>query len=321
MNHFPSMDSEDNYQDLQNSLNLSDFKEEYINLEEPLNSIKPIFKIDNYINNNNEERPTAGISNYGNDDNKKLKENKTFLKKKRIKKKLILPFIDENKEKEKNIIIEIPETKQKKKPGRKTKKNPNIEHTKFADDNIRRKCKHLILKYLLEFINSVIFEMYKGNIGLGILKKELQTINQSQKSNATVNFNKDFLQKNIGEIFSENISGRYTALPLDHNKNIINILKNEEDENKKIHFIKLFNLSFKQCLNHFIGKENVDELKGLKCFSEIKDEIINNYPKDGKNYCENLEFYLNNYEEMLGQKKARRSRKKKEKIISLNEIN
>ena len=45
-------------------------------------------------------------------------------------------------------------------------------HNKFADDNLRRKCKHLVLKSLLEFINGEIERRYKNNIGKGILKTQ-----------------------------------------------------------------------------------------------------------------------------------------------------
>lgn len=288
----------------QNSFSIFESKDDHINLEESQNECKQIFN-----DKNSEERPTSGISNDGHTENKNLKKPRKFLNKKR-KKQSFITFTNKIEEEEKEIIIAIPGNK--KKPGRKTKMNPNIDHTKFADDNIRRKCKHFVLKNLLKCINYNIQNIYDGNIGIGIFKKELQTIKQSQKSDATINFNKDFLKKTIGEIFSENISTRYTIYPQDHNKNIIAFLMNEEDENKKRYFTKLFNLNFKECLNHFIGKEKIDELQGMKCFSEIKDDILKKYPKDGDTYCENLEYYLNNYEVIIEQKKARKPRKNKE---------
>ena len=125
------------------------------------------------------------------------------------------------------------------------KENKNkYEHNKYSDDNIRRKCKHLVLKHLLEFLNYKIRNIYNGNIGNGIFKKELQILNQSQKSDATINFNRIFLTKTIGEIFSENISGRFTNYPIYHNKVLINKLMNENDEQKRIYFNNLFNLNF-----------------------------------------------------------------------------
>ena len=106
-------------------------------------------------------------------------------------------------------------------------------HTKYSDDNVRRKCKHLVLKSLLEFINEKIYQMYNGNIENGIFRKELQTMNQSQKSDATINFNKDFIKKKIVDILSEKISGRFTNYFEYHNKILIEKLMNEKDEDKK----------------------------------------------------------------------------------------
>ena len=304
-----SINTDNNGQDFQCSFSLISFKDEASIEERLLRNFKPIIKFENL--NNYEEKPTAEISKDEFDINKNLlKRKKNILNNKKNNKKKA--SLVSNNQKEKKISIEITK-KIKKKPGRKTKMNPNLEHNKFSDDNMRRKCKHYILKYLLKFINDDIKNIYNNNIGCGILKKELQTLNQSQKSDATVNFNKALLKKTIGEIFSENISSRYSILPSNHNKNIINSLMNENDENKKIHFTKLFNLTFDECLKHFIEKEQIDELRGLKCFSQIKDEILKKYPQDGNNYYDNLKFYYENYEDLLDQKRPRKSKKAKEK--------
>ena len=207
-------------------------------------------------------------------------------------------IIENNKENKKKTI--------RKKPGRKTKRSRNEVHNKFASDNIMRKCKHFVLKSLLKFINEKIKFLYNDNIGRGVVIKELKTLDQYQIANATIKFNQDFLKKTIEEIFSENISGRYSVLLIDHNKKLIKNLLNENDENKKIYFTKLFSLSFKECLNHFIEKEYVDELQGLTCFSQIKDKILKDYPEDGENYYDNLKYYLENFEERLYSKKARK---------------
>ena len=214
-----------------------------------------------------------------------------------------------------NVLINIQneETKNtKKKCGRKrlrTDDNNKSEHNKFSDDNIRRKCKHLVLKYTLEFINNQIKRKYEGNIGNGIFKKELQTLNQSQKSDATIIFNQNFLTKSIGDIFSEKISGRFTNFPPDYNKLLIEKLRNENDEDKKKYFNKLFDITFIECLRYFSGEDYNDELKGLKRFNDIKNEIVEKYREDGEEYIDTLFYYLKNYEEIINNKKARKPRK------------
>ena len=200
-----------------------------------------------------------------------------------------------------------------KKCGRKRMRTDNSkeEHNKYTDDNIRRKCKHLVLKNFFEFINIKISKIYNGDIGNGVYKKELQTINQSQISDATINFNKNFVNKKLGDIFSADISGRFTNIPSEFNKILINKLMNEEDINKKIYFNKVFNITFIECMKHFIGQSLIKELEGMKCFNEIKDNLLEKYIDDGNEYISSLEYYLNNYEEIINNKKSRKPRKQK----------
>ena len=76
---------------------------------------------------------------------------------------------------------------------RKTKSEDPKKHSKFAGDNLRRKLKNIILNYALEFLNKKIKQIYKENIGNGIFKKELLPINNSIKSNTSVEFNINLL--------------------------------------------------------------------------------------------------------------------------------
>ena len=90
---------------------------------------------------------------------------------------------------------------------------------------------------------------------------------------------------------------------------------NEKDENKKQYFNKLFNITFIQCMKHFINQDSIKELEGMKCFNDVKNDILNKCPKDGKEYIESLEYYLKNYEVIINNKKARKSNK--QKIINM----
>jgi hypothetical protein len=230
-----------------------------------------------------------------------------------------LPEALNNKSAISSIIDDIKKEKlgkkQKKKCGRKKLSNKVIkEHNKYSDDNIRRKCKHLVLKNTLTFINEKIFIMYGGKIGEGILKKELKIINHVQKSDASIDFNQDFLKKKLGEIFSESISGRYSNLPSIHNKRLIMSLINEKDENKKKYFTDLFNITFLECLRHFRGEIYINELGGLNCFENDKEKIKNKYPEDGNDYVETLQYYLDNFENIVKKKRSRKQNKKNENI-------
>ena len=46
-------------------------------------------------------------------------------------------------------------------------------------------------------------------------------MNQAQVSNANINFNKAFLEKTLGEIFSADLSKRINNYKNDHNKKLI----------------------------------------------------------------------------------------------------
>ena len=84
-----------------------------------------------------------------------------------------------------------------------------------------------------------------------IFKKKLLTINKDQISNAKIEFNQNFLYKNLGDIFSDPISSKFTNYSSNHNELLIKSLKNEKDKNKQNFFNKIFNLTFLQCLEHF----------------------------------------------------------------------
>ena len=177
-------------------------------------------------------------------------------------------------------------------------------HNKFSDDNIRTKCKHLILKSVLEFINKKIEEKYNGNIGQGIFIKKLLVINQKQKSDASIQFNKDFLDKTLGDIFSENISSRYTTYPPNHNNILIKELLNDKDESKNTYFKKLFSLTFSDCLKHVRGSQIKEELEGLKGFDNINSEFEND-----EDYLKIIKYYIMNYEDIIRNKRVRKIKK------------
>ena len=194
------------------------------------------------------------------------------------------------------------------------KRNRKSEHikikpNKYSNDSLTRNSKNLVAESLKDFMNELIRLSYHGNIGAGPLKKELKSLDKKKISNSNVVFNQNFLNKTIFEIFSEDISSKITYYQKDHNKLLINQLINEENENIKYIFNQIVNLKFIDCMNHFIGKNHIDILNGLKCYKDLKEEIIKKY-EDGEEYSQCLEFYLNNFEEIVNNKKARNSKRK-----------
>ena len=179
-----------------------------------------------------------------------------------------------------------------------------IKHDKFSDDNLRKKCKHLVLNSVMEFINIKIYYLYDGNIGNNVYRKEILTLNKSQKSKANIIYDREFINKKISDIFSDNISSRYTNFYPQHNKLLIESLRNDEDENKRIYFNKLFNSTFKDCLEYYIGKKQSEELEGMKRFDSEKDLL-----SEDIEYINIIKYYLENFENIINKKNPRKPKR------------
>ena len=195
-----------------------------------------------------------------------------------------------------------------KKLGKKRKNcNPNEKHTKFSDDNLQRKCVTIIINNSLEFINKRIKKIYNGNIGNGMNCKKLVSM-QLKPNLFTIDFIKSLLYKTLGEIFSNNISLKYTSYFPNYNSLMIKKLLNEKDQDKRIYLEKLFSITFLQCVKKFVGIYNNEDLDEFITFNEYKDKL-NQEPE----YLEVLKDYLINFEENIKRKKPK---KKKIKLIN-----
>ena len=69
-------------------------------------------------------------------------------------------------------------------------------------------------------------------------------------------------------VFSEDISTKYKKLDPKHNKKLIEELLDEPDEEKRLIFQKIFNLSFLDVLKHFRGSILIKELSGINSFND-----------------------------------------------------
>ena len=259
-------------------------------------------KIQKFTNTSHQnEAPTKETNLEGKKIDNQLKENKN--------ENPIEIIIESKKEGEtKENLIKENYREETKLLGRKknSKKEDGSEssHNKFADDNLRRKSKHIVLSELMEIINKKIYDIYNGNLGQGMLIKKLFTLNHEQKANTIINYNKEFLHKKIKDILSVNISSRYTNFPKEHNKNLIEKLINEVDDIKRRYFTNLFNLTYVECLNHFIGKEMIEELNGMKRVEEVLKQYDNE-----PDYKTCLKYYIENFEQIINNKKSRNKKK------------
>ena len=104
---------------------------------------------------------------------------------------------------------------------------------KYSTENLKRKIKTVVFDLIKNFSNKRINEIYNGDIGNGFNIKKLLKINYSQIQKMSANHNKLLLDKTIKDIFSDDISKKYTDYPSFHNKDLINRLLNEEDDEKR----------------------------------------------------------------------------------------
>jgi hypothetical protein len=206
------------------SLNLNDY--EYVGFDYNNGFFKDI----------NEDNIKCGISTKEtmNKNKSKNKENKDEMN--QIKDDEIFP--NYSNEKDKN-------EKRKTNPlGRKKKgeSGSSERHSKYSNDKLICKIKHLVLDNALKFINDKIEEIYNGKISHGLFIKKLLIINKKQISDVSAQFNKEFLNKTLGEIYSANISTRYNTYRSCHNSTLIKELTSEKDDDKqkyhKLHRIK-----------------------------------------------------------------------------------
>ena len=227
--------------------------------------------------------------------------------------------INSNQEKMK---ITSDEVQLPKKLGRKTKRKPvinpennndnnndnnninnSIVHDKFTDDNMKKKCKNIVLKCILEFINNKIKKLYNNDIGHGNYEKNLKTLGEKSKMTTTADSYSDFMKKKLKDIFSEKISTKYSNFSPEHNKMIIKSLIEEKDDSKKLYFGKLFNLTFEDCLKYFRGDTDLEELKGFKNLDDfVKEELVKKSEENGEEYSKYFAYYIKNYEKLINKK-------------------
>ena len=156
---------------------------------------------------------------------------------------------------------------------------------------LRNKLKTRVLGNVLEFINCKIEKK----------RYKIKKVQCSSTKKKKIDFEKEFMYRTLGDIFSSRVTNLFTSGVIDHenhNKLIIDKLKLKNDKFKKI-----FDIKYIECLNHFIGKDDNEELIGMKTIQEthFEDE------KDKKN----LINFAKNYEIILLKYRGRKSSKRK----------
>lgn len=217
----------------------------------------------------------------------------------------------------KNIFLKRP-FKEKKIIGRKTKSNNSSgEHNKFSDDNLIRKCKHIILDSIWKFINQKIRLVYSKESKIILKKKQLFKLGQNQVEKSKAEYNKLFINKCLEDIFSEDISSKYSRHNPEHNKDLIKSLVKEKDETKRLIFQNIFKLTFLDCLQHFRGSCFRKELDGMNTLDNYCLE--NDFGNNAEEYKNILKIFFDNFEKIVMEKKSRNKKKKKTEEKNIND--
>ena len=172
---------------------------------------------------------------------------------------------DLNLTKQKRIIsnkkIKNDEEKiKKKKRGRKPTKQKRETHDKRSPDNIIRKVKVFIFKFILLFLNNIINENIKYK-KIKLLKLDYKFINRIKADQEL-----KILNMSLKELFSNDISPKFkNKCPKDYNKEIIaRILKDADDI-----ILFAFNINIKDWLDMFTLKKSVKDI--VNGYNKYKD--------------------------------------------------
>ncbi len=225
-----------------------------------------------------------------------------------------------NKKRRKNKDNENKEIKKKnKKRGRKKNTTDPFDddtdsnHDRYSQDNIIKKLKSMLINTCRKFVN-IILSIETGSNNLERLKKlDYKIINSLKKENEL-----QILGKTLKDLYSSDISSKFTHAPKDANKIYIdNVLSHNPSETTKF----ILGLKFRDWLNIFTYHNNLDDyiltnpdvdfelikkhfIRGSYLYNEIKKE-------NNMDYSDLFLWHLHNYERYFMEKKERNISKSK----------
>ena len=198
-------------------------------------------------------------------------------------KKVSKKFLTKKKGRKKKSQEIIPEEENKEK----------IVHSKFSNDNIKRRIKGLFNNYIINLLNDLIKKKLR--------KTKIKFVKMDIKNTKDIGieFNRNLLSKPIKEIIID-VSNKYQDL--NNNKNCIKFIK-EQKNNEEI--INLLNMSYKDIYSNYylVSKDSENS------FEAHKEKVLETC---GKEY---LEKFVNNAESFIDffmNGKNRKARKQKE---------
>ena len=210
----------------------------------------------------------------------------------------------------------------KKRRGRKNKNEGGGDHNRMASDNIIKKIKAQIFKYLNKFLNNIVNDKEAPKENNEIFKISYGFINRLNRE-----IDLRYLNMHLKDLLSLlHVSPKYKKINCDSNQVFIKKLLNGQTD-EAIRFA--FNMTLRDWLDIFSFKKEVKDLlneynikddnnticEKIKESLVTVDDLLNNLAEkeENKNYFSNFTFYLYNYELWFFRKKGRKTKEKKQK--------
>ena len=199
----------------------------------------------------------------------------------------------------------IPAIKELKLIGRKRKgDNKEGNHNKNDSDNIIKKCKAVLFKYIIIYVLDIVNKLRTNKEeNFELLKLSYKKyIDKLKKKNEL-----DLFKMKIKNLVSLETSSKYSInKDKDFNKKSINKILEEEKDNKVL--INLLNMSFGDWIDIFTLKDNIENSFKFNGLEEALKDISD---KNEEEYFSRFIFYLFNYQNYFYNKKGRRPKTNK----------
>ena len=201
----------------------------------------------------------------------------------------------------------IPAIKELKLIGRKRKgdnKEGNHNKNKNDSDNIIKKCKAVLFKYIIIYVLDIVNKLRTNKEeNFELLKLSYKKyIDKLKKKNEL-----DLFKMKIKNLVSLQTSSKYSInKDKDFNKKSINKILEEEKDNKVL--INLLNMSFGDWIDIFTLKDNIENSFKFNGLEEALKDISD---KNEEEYFSRFIFYLFNYQNYFYNKKGRRPKTNK----------
>ena len=174
-----------------------------------------------------------------------------------------------------------------------------LRKKRSVSDNEIKKGRNILLNSIFRFVNKKIRIIFNNDIGKGISIKQFVKISKKELNHSNVEFDKNYLNTKLKEIFSGDISGKFTNFLINKNEKLLqNLIKID-------YFKELFELTFLQCIEHINGTKFISLLEG---FETIDEMLLNEENKLNENDIENYKYIIVNYKQCVENKFSRKPR-------------